>query len=125
MYTITNFLAMLVIATSAFALSDQTQDSHLSRSRLRNIARHRAQAHSLVERQSATNGYVYAGCVTDGPARALTGSNTWTTSMTVDDCLTTCAAGGFTYAGLQSKSSPFHTGSGTDYQMAINVSFVL
>jgi hypothetical protein len=97
--TIYNFLAVLVIATAAFGAD---HDSPLSRSRARNNARH----HSLAEkRQVATGGYAYAGCVTDGSARVLTGSNTWSTSMTVDDCVTLCSARDYTYAGLQSESS--------------------
>jgi hypothetical protein len=95
--TIYNLLAVLVIATAAFGAD---HDSPLSRSRARNV-RH----HSLAEkRQVATGGYAYAGCVTDGSARVLTGSNTWSASMTVDDCVTLCSAGDYTYAGLQSES---------------------
>jgi hypothetical protein len=104
--TLSNFMAMLVIATSAFAFSNQNSTSNheslLSRSRLRNIARHRS--HALAERQVANGGFAYVGCVTYGPARVLTGGNTWAADMTVDDCVTRCDAGGFTYAGLQSES---------------------
>jgi hypothetical protein len=100
--TLANLLAMLVIATTVFAIQDQTHDAPLSRSRLRNIARHRE--HALAERQ-INNGYAYAGCVTDGSARVLTGANTWAADMTVDDCVVRCSAGEYKYAGLQSESA--------------------
>jgi len=96
-------MAMLVIATTALALQDQTHDSPLSRSRLRSN-RHRAQAHEIVERQTTT-GSTYVGCIQDGPARALTGSQLITGTMTVDTCIKNCDSKGYTYAGLQGESS--------------------
>lgn len=125
MYTsLTNFLAMLVIATSALAFSNHTSNHEsLSRSRLRNIARHRS--HALAERQVATSGFAYVGCVTDGPARVLTGGNTWAADMTVEDCVLRCDAGGFTYAGLQSESLSWNASRKADNQMATSVSSVL
>jgi len=125
MYTsLSNFLVMLVIATSALAFSNHTSNHELlSRSRLRNIARHRA--HALAERQVATGGFAYVGCVTDGPARVLTGDNTWTADMTVDDCILRCDAGGYTYAGLQSESLSWKASREADNQMVTSVSLVL
>jgi hypothetical protein len=112
MYSITNFLAMLVIATTAFALQDQIHDSPLSRSRLRSN-RHRAQAHEIVERQSVT-GSTYVGCVQDGAARLLTGSKLITGTMTVDICTKNCDAQGYTYAGLEGASNMLCTKKNAD-----------
>ena len=102
MFSIGNLLAMLVIATTAFASQDQTHD--LSRSRLRNSARHRAQVHELVERQTPS-GSTYLGCVQDGPDRLLTGSYAKLAAMTVESCIKTCSAQGYTYAGAESEST--------------------
>lgn len=92
---------MLVVATAAFALPDQSHDSALSRSRLRSN-RHRAQAHELVERQ-APSGSDYLGCVQDGPARLLTGTSITSNSMNVDTCIKSCSAQGYIYAGVESE----------------------
>jgi hypothetical protein len=106
MYTITNLLAMLVIATTAFALQNQSHDSSHSRSRLRNVVRHRAHVNELVERQT-NNGFTYLGCVTDGGDRLLTGSQLNSGSMTVDLCVKTCQNTGYVYAGLECESRLF------------------
>ena len=42
-----------------------------------------------------------AGCVQDGPARALTGYTFTSNSMTVESCTSTCAQKGFTMAGIE------------------------
>lgn len=89
-------LAVLVIATSVSAF-----ELPLSRSRLRNpFSRHS----EISKRQLPVGGFSYVGCVTDGGARALTGSNTWANNMTPARCTTICQDGGFSYAGLQSES---------------------
>lgn len=41
------------------------------------------------------------GCFQDGPARALTGFSTSSSSMTVELCTSTCASKGFTKAGIE------------------------
>ena len=95
-------MAMLVIATSINAF-----EFPLSRSRLRSLnnRRHREIANSdaLAKRQLPAAGFSYVSCVTDGGARALTGSNTWSNDMTPEKCIATCTAGNFTFAGLQSE----------------------
>ncbi|KAI0692895.1 hypothetical protein BC835DRAFT_1276877 [Cytidiella melzeri] len=45
--------------------------------------------------------WTLAGCFQDGPARALTGYSTSSTSNTVESCTATCASKGFTLAGLE------------------------
>jgi len=114
---------MLVIATTAFALQDQTHDSPLSRSRLRS-KRHRAQAHEIVERQTTT-GSTYVGCVQDGAARALTGSQLNSGTMTVDICTKNCDAQGYTYAGLQGEFYYSSTKNEADRQLATSASLVV
>jgi hypothetical protein len=123
MYSITNILAMLVIATTAFALQDQTHDSPLSRSRLRSN-RHRAQVHEIVERQTTT-GSTYVGCVQDGSARLLTGSQLNSGSMTVDICIKNCDSQGYMYAGLQGEFYYYCTKNDADRQRATSASLVV
>ena len=51
---------------------------------------------------AATSGtWSAAGCVQDGPARALTGYSFTSSSMTTAMCQSTCALKGFTMAGIE------------------------
>lgn len=95
-------LAVLVIASIG-----QAFELPLSRSRLRNLMGDRRRHQEIAKRQSPVGGFSYVSCVTDGGARALTGSNTWSTDMTPDKCTSICAEGGFTYAGLQNGNQCF------------------
>ena len=49
----------------------------------------------------------YVGCYNDTGNRVLNGYSTSSGNMTVESCVSTCGAQGFTYAGLQAGSSCF------------------
>ncbi|WVF67574.1 hypothetical protein IAT40_002332 [Kwoniella sp. CBS 6097] len=50
---------------------------------------------------TATSGWDFVGCVTDGSARALPALTITRTAMTVDMCTNYCQTQGYTYAGLE------------------------
>ena len=53
---------------------------------------------------SPSDNWVFAGCVTDSIARALTGYAFQSSSMTVELCTSTCAVQGFSMAGVENAS---------------------
>ncbi|TBU27990.1 hypothetical protein BD311DRAFT_664324 [Dichomitus squalens] len=46
-------------------------------------------------------GWSFVGCVSDNPARALTGFNTANNQMTHDSCIATCSSQNFSIAGIE------------------------
>ncbi|KAI0628684.1 WSC-domain-containing protein [Trametes polyzona] len=52
-------------------------------------------------KDNVPTGWTSAGCVSDNAARALTGYSFASDSMSVSSCLTTCAAKGFSMAGVE------------------------
>ncbi|EKM57698.1 uncharacterized protein PHACADRAFT_251488 [Phanerochaete carnosa HHB-10118-sp] len=50
---------------------------------------------------SSSGSWASAGCVQDGPSRALTGYSFTSSSMTTATCQSTCAQKGFTMAGIE------------------------
>lgn len=47
------------------------------------------------------SGYALQGCVSDGNARALTGYNFYSGSMTAKKCVDECSTRGFSMAGVE------------------------
>ena len=46
-------------------------------------------------------GWSFAGCMSDNPARALTGYSTAADNMTHDSCIATCSSQNFSIAGIE------------------------
>jgi len=56
---------------------------------------------ALAKSNIVVNSYASQGCMQEVAGRALTGLSLSQANMTVELCTTACAAGGFTYAGLE------------------------
>ncbi|WWD19155.1 hypothetical protein CI109_103613 [Kwoniella shandongensis] len=67
---------------------------------------HRHNAKEVEKRATTPTiaGWYYAGCVTDGGARALPAKNKLDGKMTAEMCTSWCASAGYTYAGLEARN---------------------